>query len=100
MFDILSRKQAEKIAKEHFMEYFAFGDGQGLVGSLAAIGCLLHNDHTFEAIAYRKPEYCGTGRVVNISKVIEYSKNTFPNTFNNYDQNHRRVLITPHGQWT
>jgi tRNA(Ile2)-agmatinylcytidine synthase len=97
MFDILSRKQAEKIAKEHFMEYFAFGDGQGLVGSLAAIGCLLHNDHTFEAIAYRKPEYCGTDRVVDISKVIEYSKNTFPNTFNNYDQNHRRVLITPHG---
>jgi tRNA(Ile2)-agmatinylcytidine synthase len=97
MFDILSRKQAEKIAKEHFMEYLTFGDGRGLVGSLAAIGCLLRNDHTFEAIAYRKPEYCGTDRVVDISKVIEYSKNTFPNTFNNYDQNYRRVLITPHG---
>src|SRR5437763_1745524 len=30
-------------------------------------------------------------------KIIEYIKNTFPHTFNNYDQNHRRILITPHG---
>ena len=97
MFDILSRQKAEKVAKEHFLEYAAFGNGQGLVGSLAAIGCLLQRDHTFEAIAYRKPEYCGTARIVDVSKVIEYSKNTFPHTFNNYDQNHRRILITPHG---
>ena len=97
MFDILSRQKAEKIAKEHSLEYVTFGNGQGLVGSLAAIGCLLQQDHTFEAIAYRKPEHCGTPRIVDISKVIEYSKNTFPNTFNNYDQNHKRILITPHG---
>jgi tRNA(Ile2)-agmatinylcytidine synthase len=79
------------------MKYFSFGNGQGLVGSLAAIGCLLYQDHTFEVISYRKPEYCGSIRIVNASKVIEYTKNTFPNTFNNYDKNHGRVLIAPHG---
>ena len=97
MFDILSMRKAEKIAKEHSIQYFTFGNGQGLVGALAAIGCLLYEDHTFEAIAYRKLENCGTARIVDVSKVIEYSKDTFPNTFNNYDQNHKRVLIAPHG---
>jgi tRNA(Ile2)-agmatinylcytidine synthase len=97
MFDVLSRNKAEKVAKEHFVQYFTFGNGQGLVGSLAAIGSMLYGDHTFEAIAYRKRENYGTLRLVDISKVIDLDKETFPNTFNNYDRNHRRVLIAPHG---
>ena len=97
MYDSLSKQKAETLAKKYGIKYFTFGNGQGLVGSLAAIGCLLHGDHTFEAIAYRKPENCGTRRILNISKVIEYSKYTFPNTFNNYDQYHKRILIAPHG---
>ena len=97
MFDIVTIHYAEKIAREYGIEYYTFGTGQGLVGSLAAIGCLLHHDHTFEAIAYRKVQNCGTLRVVDASRVKQYSKNTFPNTFNNYDETHRRVLITPHG---
>ena len=97
MYDILSKQKAENLAKKYGIQYFVFGNGQGLVGSLGAIGCLLNGDHTFEVIAYRKPENCGTPRLVDVSKVIEYSKYTFPNTFNNYDQYHRRILITPHG---
>src|SRR2546425_377177 len=54
-------------------------------------------DHTFELIAYRKPENCGTPRVVDEQRVIKFSANTYPNTFNNYDANHGRVLIAPHG---
>ena len=91
MFDVLSRNKAEKVAKEHFVQYFTFGNGQGLVGSLAAIGSMLYGDHTFEAIAYRKRENYGTLRLLDISKVIDLDKETFPNTFNNYDRNHRRV---------
>jgi len=97
MFDVLSRQKAEKIAKQNGFKYFTLGNGQGLVGSLAAIGCLLEADHTYEAIAYRKEEHYGTARIVDKSKVIEYNKDTFPKTFNNYDYNHKRVLITPHG---
>src|ERR687888_2372812 len=70
MFDIVSLYQAEKIARQEFVRYFTFGNGQGLVGSLAAIGCLLFGDHTFEAIAYRKRENCGSLRLVDVSKVI------------------------------
>jgi tRNA(Ile2)-agmatinylcytidine synthase len=97
MCDVLSRQMAEKVAKAVGVQYFTFGNGQGLVGSLAAMGCLLEGDHTFELIAYRKPENCGTPRVVDKNRVIKFSADTFPKTFNNYDKNHDRVLVAPHG---
>jgi tRNA(Ile2)-agmatinylcytidine synthase len=61
------------------------------------MGCLLYGDHTYELIAYRKQENCGTLRVVNEELVVKFSRDTYPNTFNNYDENHGRVLIAPHG---
>jgi tRNA(Ile2)-agmatinylcytidine synthase len=97
MFDIVSICDAEKIAIQSCIEYYTFGNGQGLVGSLAAIGSLLLGDHTFEAIAYRKMENCGTIREVDVSRVRQYTKDTFPTTFNNFDGKKKRVLITPHG---
>ncbi len=97
MCDVLSRQMAEKVAKAAGVQYFTFGNGHGLVGSIGAMGCLLGGDHTFELIAYRKPENCGTPRVVDEQRVIKFSANTYPNTFNNYDANHGRVLIAPHG---
>ncbi|MGI0048178.1 MAG: TiaS agmantine-binding domain-containing protein [Nitrososphaera sp.] len=97
MCDVLSRQMAEKVAKANGIQYFTFGNGQGLVGSLGAIGCLLEGDHTYELIAYRKMENCGTPRVVDEERVIKFSADTYPNTFNNYDRNHERVLIAPHG---
>jgi tRNA(Ile2)-agmatinylcytidine synthase len=97
MCDVMSRQMAEKTAKLAGVKYFTFGNGQGLVGSLGAMGCLLDGDHTFELIAYRKLENCGTPRVVDEQQIIKFSADTFPNTFNNYDQSHKRVLIAPHG---
>jgi len=97
MCDVMSRQMAEKAAKTAGVQYFTFGNGQGLVGSLGAMGCLLDGDHTFELIAYRKLENCGLPRVVDEQQIIKFSADTFPNTFNNYDSNHKRVLIAPHG---
>jgi tRNA(Ile2)-agmatinylcytidine synthase len=97
MCDVLSRQMAEKVAKAAGVQYFTFGNGQGLVGSLGAMGCLLDGDYTYELIAYRKPENCGMPRVVDEQHVIKFSADTYPNTFNNYDRNHGRVLIAPHG---
>lgn len=96
MCDVLSRQMAEKAAKAAGVQYFTFGNGQGLVGSLGAIGCLLR-DHTFELIAYRKLESCGSPRIVDKERVKKFSADTFPYTFNNYDRNHDRVLVAPHG---
>jgi len=97
MADVSSRQMAEKVAQVSDVQYYTFGNGQGLVGALGAMGCMLEGDHTFELIAYRKQENCGVPRVVDESKVIKFSKETYPFTFNNYDQMHGRVLIAPHG---
>jgi tRNA(Ile2)-agmatinylcytidine synthase len=97
MWDVSSRQQAEKVARECGIKFWTFGNGQGLVGSLGAMGCMLDHDHTFELIAYRTPKNCGTPRIINDDSIIKFSKETFPHTFNNYDQNHGRILIAPHG---
>ena len=98
MCDVMSRQMAEKIADSNGITYFTYGNGQGLVGSLGAMGSLLlDTDYTFELIAYRKPENCGKLRTVDEEKVIRFSKETYPYTFNNYDQKHGRILIAPHG---
>jgi tRNA(Ile2)-agmatinylcytidine synthase len=97
LYDVVSRKAAKELATHHHIRFFIDGNGQGLVGSIAAIGTLLQEDHTFEAVAYRKQEKCGTVRKLDSAQVVRYDAETFPYTFNNYDKAHHRVLILPHG---
>ena len=96
MCDIMSRQMSEKVAKAVGVQYFTFGNGQGLVGSLGAMGCVLEGDYTFELIAYRKQKNWGRPRVIEKESVIKFSIDTYPYTFNNYDRNQGRVLIAPH----
>ena len=96
MYDIMSRQMSEKVAKAVGIQYFTFGNGQGLVGSLGAMGCVLEGDYTFELIAYRKQKNWGRPRVIEKESVIKFSIDTYPYTFNNYDRNQGRVLIAPH----
>lgn len=97
MDTILSKQLAIKIAKNNNAELVGFGKGYGLVGALAAIGCILSSDHTFETIAYRSEENIGTYRVTDTFRVKKLSEETYPYTYNNYDQKNFRVLIIPHG---
>lgn len=98
MYDILTLEKAKKIVRKFAnMESFLYGNGQGLIGALAAIGTQLWGDHTFEAIAYRLIENCKATRKIDPLNVIRCSNETFPNTFNNYDFTHDRVLVAPHG---
>ena len=98
MWDVMSRQMAEKVGDSNGIMYYTHGNGQGLVGSLAAIGSpMVDTDYTYELIAYRKEENCGTPRRVDEEKVVRFSEQTYPNTFNNYDRKHGRVLVAPHG---
>lgn len=98
MCDVMSRQMAEKVADNNKIEYYTYGNGQGLVGSLGAMGSLMRDtDYTFELIAYRKPENCGKPRILDEQRVIKFSEDTYPRTFNNYDREQERVLIAPHG---
>lgn len=74
------------------------GNGMGIVGASASLGfsCDL-DDHTYELIAYRKSENCGTRRAVEPGSVVEMEAETFPHTFNSYDHESGRVLVAPTG---
>ena len=97
MHEFLNRRLAKKIASKNGIKYFSFGNGNGIIGALAAIGNDLIGDHTFEAITYRKIDSCGTPRFIDKEKVFKMNNDTFPQTFNNYDEKHQRILIAPHG---
>lgn len=94
---IVTMDQALRLVKRFKAEALGFGTGYGIVGALAAVGETLEEDHTFEVIAYRTPENCGTKRQVDAQSVIRMDRETAPLTFNNFDPESRRVLITPRG---
>ena len=75
----------------------SYGSGLGLVGALAAVGETLEGDYTYELIAYRRQENVGKPRLIDEDSVIKMDRLTSPSTFNNYDTEHKRVLIKPHG---
>lgn len=73
------------------------GNGMGIVGAVASIGFpWTSSDHTFELIAYRRPN-CGTPRAVDPMSVKQMEAETFPHTFNSYDHESGRVLVAPTG---
>jgi tRNA(Ile2)-agmatinylcytidine synthase len=97
LWDILRDEDAIRILRTSKSSAAAYGSRLGLVGALSAVGQTLHADHTFELIAYRTKENCGKPRKVDEESVKRMDRLTTPRTFNNYDYENSRTLITPHG---
>jgi len=95
--DIASIAEAKSLAARFNVQFNLIRGERGLIGALAAIGETLQSDHTYEIIAYRTPENRGSNRRVDERSVIQMDSKTNPLTFNNYDYESKRVLITPHG---
>jgi tRNA(Ile2)-agmatinylcytidine synthase len=95
--DIVTLQVALKLLKKHRAEGIGFKNGRGIIGATAAIGNLLSTDHTFEALAYRTSENFGSKRKVDEKSVFRMNNRTKPFTFNNVDEEKRRVIITPRG---
>jgi len=95
--DIASIAEAKRLAKKFNVEFNLIRGERGLIGALAAIGETLQGDHTYEIIAYRTLENRGGKRRVDERSVIQMDSKTDLLTFNNYDYESKRVLITPHG---
>lgn len=70
---------------------------RGLIGALAAVGNQLEGDHTYEFLAYRRPENRGTPRRLNLSSIFMMDREMGSETFNNVDPETLRPLIAPHG---
>jgi tRNA(Ile2)-agmatinylcytidine synthase len=94
---IVSLKEALKLLKKFGAEAVGFKKGRGIIGGLAAIGENLQGDHTYEILAYRVPENCGSKRKVDSASIFEMDKATASYTFNNVDQEKHRIIITPRG---
>jgi tRNA(Ile2)-agmatinylcytidine synthase len=94
---IVKKDEAMKLIRMFRAEAVGFKNGRGIIGALAAIGETLERDHTYELIAYRMPQNCGTPRKLDLSSVWNMNEKTTPLTFNNVDPETKRVLITPRG---
>jgi tRNA(Ile2)-agmatinylcytidine synthase len=94
---IVRKDEAMKLIRAFGAEAIGFKNGRGIIGALAAIGETLERDHTYELIAYRMPQNCGTPRKLDISSVLNMNEKMAPLAFNNVDPETGRVLITPRG---
>jgi len=94
---LVSLDEALKLCARYGARALGFKLGRGVSGALAAIGELLTGDYTYELLAYRTPERRGLPRAVEASSVVEMDEATRPLTFNNYDPETGRILITPRG---
>ncbi len=96
LWQLINRRHAKQFAKKNNLEIYYKGNGQGLVGSIGAIGYHF-DDHTFELLSYRKRRRFGSKRQLVTQSVKIMQEKTLPNTFNSFDTKKGRVLITPHG---
>jgi len=94
---IVKMQDALKLIRAFRAEAVGFKSGRGIIGALASIGETLERDHTYELIAYRTANNCGTPRRLDVASVRKMNEKTVPLTFNNVDSETGRVLITPHG---
>jgi len=95
LWKLIGRKEAKRFVSENNIESFYLGNGQGLVGAISAIGYEF-SDHTFELLSYRKKSQFGKKRHIDLNSIKEM-QSTVPETFSSYDNDNKRVLITPHG---
>ena len=96
LWKLISRNYAKKFVSENNLETISFGNGQGIVGAIGAIGYKFR-DHTFELLSYRKKSHIGQKREITKDSVRKMQEKTYPITFNSYDKKKDRILITPHG---
>lgn len=95
--NIVTLIEATRLIRSLGAEALGYNTCRGIIGALAAIGEKLDSDHTYELIAYRKPENYGSKRRVDKESIFEMDRTTQPYTFNNVDFEKRRVIITPRG---
>lgn len=92
---IVTIEDAQKLAVQVGAQFHKFKNGRGIIGALAAIGYPLE-DRTYELLAYRIPENYGKKRKINYKSVLEMNQKTYPQTFDNLDEDEDYIAIEPH----
>ncbi len=95
---VVSYRRLLSVVSSMGIRFALLGNGMGMVGACASLGFICDlDDHTYELIAYRRPENCGTRRALEQGSVLEMEGETFPHTFNSFDHESGRVLVAPTG---
>ena len=92
--DIVTIDIVKKLATKLGIEVLV--NGHGIIGATASIGALIDEDCTYELLAYRDPRNYFKRRVIDPNSVIRLDRE-LRHTFNNYDYEVGKVLITPGG---
>ena len=96
LWKLIKRNDAKSFIKKNNIESFYLGNGQGLVGAIGAISYQF-SDNTFELLSYRNKSKFGLKRNIDKKLVKEMQDKTFPHTFNSYDNQKEKILISPNG---
>lgn len=97
LWRVVPIRLAQRVIEDYNIPHFSFGNGRGLIGSLAAVANTLENDHTYEFIAYRSLEDCKGKRGVDANSVRSMDKEMGDCVFSNIDESANRTMIEPHG---
>ena len=87
--------EAIHVLEEAGAKYRGYKNKRGLIGATAAI-CSDLPDHTYEILAYRRPELFGTPRLVNRESLFLAEKTTWPHTWDTVDREEDVVVCVPH----
>ncbi|MCW7076594.1 MAG: tRNA(Ile)(2)-agmatinylcytidine synthase [Candidatus Syntrophoarchaeum sp.] len=98
---LLSIDDAGKTISDLGVDSYAFKNGRGLIGALAAVGafCTLTNsnvDHTFELIAYRPKNRWGSKRQIDEPSVWDADALTYPLVWDTVDHTSGDIIFAPH----
>jgi len=99
IMDVIEIQKAKNIISKHGLHSKGFKNGRGLIGALAACGAMLNPeelDNTFEHLAYRRKEKCGTPRKVDKESFFEADRETYPKTWDTVDLTNKVVVCIPH----
>ncbi|MDI3502003.1 MAG: tRNA(Ile2)-agmatinylcytidine synthase [Archaeoglobi archaeon] len=94
LHEVLSVEEVVRALEKNGDEFAGWKKKRGVIGAAAAVGAELH-DYTFELLAYRFPERWGTERCVDEESVFRANELTFPHTWDNVDEDERRIVIAP-----
>jgi tRNA(Ile2)-agmatinylcytidine synthase len=75
--------------------YKGYKNRRGLIGATAAIASEFP-DRTYELLAYRKREVCGTPRRVDAGSLFRADEETYPHTWDTVDRENGVVVCVPH----
>lgn len=96
--DVLEISDAERLIERYGIESRGYKNRRGLIGALAAASFRRYGlaDSTYELIAYRKRDACGTPRDIDVQSVREADARMYPDTWDTLDIRNQRVVFAPH----